>query len=68
MLFSGNFSYEIVGNTGEERLNNLYQAIENWLFDLEKYKDIVNTKFLVASAETKVVVPDVFAMSASARA
>lgn len=66
VLFSGSFSYDIASITGDERLAALYQAIENWQVDLETYKDIVNTKFLTKEAQNKVVVPDLFAMSASA--
>lgn len=66
VLFSGNFSYELVGDTGAERLQNLHQAIDNWQGDLETYKDIVNTKFLADKAKNEVVVPNLFAMSASA--
>lgn len=66
VLFSGNFSYELAGNTGSEKLISLYQALENWQADLETYKDIVNNKFLSFKVETKAVVPDLFAMSASA--
>lgn len=68
VLFSGNFSYELAGNTGSEKLSSLYQAIENWQADLKTYTDIVNNKFLAKVAEHKLVVPDLFAMSASARA
>lgn len=66
VLFSGNFSYDIASMTGSEKLQSLYQALSNWEADLTNYKDIVNTKFLAKVAETKVLIPDVFAMSASA--
>lgn len=68
VLFSGNFSYDLVGKSGEEKLPSLYQALKNWQADLDTYKDIINTKFLASEAETKAVVPDVFSMSASAKA
>lgn len=63
VLFSGNFSYDIASLTASEKLASLAQALDNWSADLETYIDIVNTKFLTSLAETKVVVPDVFAMS-----
>jgi hypothetical protein len=66
VLFSGNFSYDIAGKNGEEKLTSLYQAIENWQADVDSYKNIINTKFLASKAEPKVMVPDLFAMSASA--
>lgn len=70
VLFSGNFGYEIASNSKEEQLKNLYQALGNWQADLDTYTDIVNNKFLAKKevVETKVVVPNVFAMSASAKA
>ncbi len=68
VVFSGNFSYDITSKTGDEKLVSLYQAIENWSADLETYKEIVNNKFLTKAVEPKVVVPDIFAMSASAKA
>lgn len=46
VLFSGNFSYKIAGETTSERLQNLYQLIERWRKDLETYRDIVNHRFL----------------------
>jgi hypothetical protein len=41
-MFSGNFAYELSGNTSVEKLNHLYQLLENWQDDLENYRDIVN--------------------------
>lgn len=46
ILFSGNFPYEIVGDTPSQRLQHLSQLIENWQKDLESYREIVS-KFLV---------------------
>ncbi|NES94108.1 MAG: hypothetical protein F6K32_02585 [Desertifilum sp. SIO1I2] len=46
VLFSGNFSYNIDGEAGKEKLSSLHQAIDNWQTDLETYQEIVNTKFL----------------------
>jgi hypothetical protein len=66
VMFSGNFSYDLASLKEEERLASLYQAIENWQADLDIYRDIINTKFLPAKAEPKVVVPDTFAITATA--
>lgn len=41
-MFSGNFVYELSGNTSVEKLNHLYKLLENWQEDLEIYRDIVN--------------------------
>ena len=46
VLFSGNFSYNVVGETKEERLESLHQSLENWRIDLEIYQEIITTKFL----------------------
>lgn len=71
VLFSGNFSYDLVGNNESEKLASLYQAIENWLADIDIYKDIINTKFLASKteplAQPKVLVPDVFVMNTTAK-
>lgn len=71
VLFSGNFSYDLVGNNESEKLASLYQAIDYWQADLEIYKDIINTKFLTSKtqglAEPKVLVPDVFVMNPTAK-
>jgi len=46
VLFSGNFPYEITGDTAEERQQQLSQFINNWGKDLETYREIINGKFL----------------------
>jgi hypothetical protein len=66
ILFSGNFSYEMASLSGNEKLESLCQALNNWQADLETYQDIVNTKFLAVATENKAIVPDLFAMSAKA--
>lgn len=68
VMFSGNFSKEVIGSTGSERLESLHQAIENCQADLETYINIVITKFLTQIPENKVAVPDLFAMSSRASA
>ncbi len=46
VLFSGNFAYEIAGDTESERLHHLYQLLENWLTDLETYRELVLQQML----------------------
>jgi len=46
VLFSGNFPYEIVGNTASERWQNPHYLIEHWQEDLETYREIINHRFL----------------------
>lgn len=64
--FGGNFSYNLTGITGENKLAAIFQAIENWQADVTTYQELVNSKFLPQVVEPKVVIPDVFAMSAKA--
>jgi len=42
VLFSGNFNYDLAGNTLVSRRANLLQVIENWQVDLKTYIEIVN--------------------------
>lgn len=42
VLFTGNFLHEIAGDTLPQRLQHLYQLIDNWQKDLENYKITVN--------------------------
>lgn len=44
--FSGYFSYQILGNTFEEKQLYITQIINNWQKDLEDYLEIVNKNFL----------------------
>lgn len=46
LLFSGNFNYEIVGETPQQRLQDLRQLIGNWSQSLKTYQQLVNQKFL----------------------
>jgi hypothetical protein len=70
VLFSGNFSYDIANEDKAERLKNLYQAIDTWQADLDTYRDIVDSKFLVNQeakpTPAKPATPDVFVMATSA--
>ncbi|BAY21488.1 hypothetical protein NIES2100_12420 [Calothrix sp. NIES-2100] len=46
VLFTGNFSYAVTGNSKEEKLQSLHKLIDNWQTDLKDYVEIINTKFL----------------------
>ncbi|MEA5596980.1 hypothetical protein [Rivularia sp. UHCC 0363] len=72
VMFNGSFSYELEGETKEEKQENLHKAIENWQTDVATYSELVNNKFLAQlPQEATVEVPselqeeskDVFAMS-----
>lgn len=51
VLFSGSFQYEITGELEGEKLQHLYELLENWQPDLEAYREIVNGRFLGKEAE-----------------
>jgi hypothetical protein len=63
VLFSGNFSYNIVGNSKQERLQSLQQLIHNWQEDLKVYLEIINNKFLQSvvlladASESEQIIP-----------
>jgi len=46
VLFSGSFQYEVAGELEGEKLQHLYQLLENWQPDLEAYREIVSERFL----------------------
>ena len=46
VLFTGNFTYEIQGETAAEKQQHLFQLIDNYQPDLSDYKALVNDKFL----------------------
>jgi hypothetical protein len=51
VLFVGNFSYRVTGNTQQERIESLCQNLDHWQLDLETYQEIVNQKFLSLIAQ-----------------
>jgi len=51
VLFSGSFQYEVAGELEGEKLQHLYQLLENWQPDLEAYREIVNQRFLGKEVE-----------------
>jgi hypothetical protein len=51
VLFSGSFQYEVAGELEGEKLQHLYQLLENWQPDLEAYREIVNERFLGKEVE-----------------
>jgi hypothetical protein len=46
VLFSGNFIYEVSGETASEKVEHIYNLLELWQEDLAIYRDLVNHKFL----------------------
>lgn len=45
ILFSGNFSYGIGGDTNEKRLQSLHELLGNWVIDITTYQEIINNHF-----------------------
>jgi hypothetical protein len=68
VLFSGSFSYEVSGESSEEKLNNLIKVMGNWQTDLQEFSDLINHKFLGVSQEAASSVPDVFTINSVAAA
>ncbi|BAZ18965.1 hypothetical protein NIES4071_108500 (plasmid) [Calothrix sp. NIES-4071] len=68
VLFSGSFSYEVSGESSEEKLNNLLKVMGNWQTDLQEFCYLINHKFLGVSQETASIVPDVFTVNSVAAA
>lgn len=46
LLFSGSFNYEVTNSAASERQHQLILALQNWLTDLESFREIVNKRFL----------------------
>jgi hypothetical protein len=63
VLFSGSYSYEVSGETANEKLTNLLAVMGNWQTDLQEFSDIINHKFLGVSELSISSVPDVFTMN-----
>jgi hypothetical protein len=51
VLFSGNFLYEIQGESISERLEHINQILKNLQSDLELFWELVSHKFLGQSLE-----------------
>lgn len=55
VMFNGSFSYELEGETKEDKRKNLHKAIENWQTDVATYSELVNNKFLAQLPEEATV-------------
>lgn len=51
VVFSGNFNYELMGNTQQERQEDLLEIISNWQTNLDTYQELINDKFLAHLSE-----------------
>ncbi|MEG4506107.1 hypothetical protein QUA81_20895 [Microcoleus sp. F6_B4] len=50
-LFSGNFSYQIAGNTPERRSQQLHRLLNNWQDELKIFRELVLGRFLGKSVK-----------------
>lgn len=79
VIFSGSFSYQVIGNVSEQKLAFVSQVIGNWYTDITAFSSLVNDKFLadatgnISLAEAAVEVAqgnsdgsDLFAVGAGA--
>ena len=79
VIFSGSFSYQVVGNSVEQKLGFVNQVVGNWFTDITAFSSLVNDKFLadvtgnISLAEAAVQVAennsdgsDLFAVGAGA--
>ncbi|BAY84312.1 hypothetical protein NIES267_38080 [Calothrix parasitica NIES-267] len=46
VIFSGSFSYQVIGKTVEQKLSYVNQVIGNWFTDITAFSSLVNDKFL----------------------
>ncbi|MEL6462647.1 MAG: hypothetical protein AAFQ91_31220 [Cyanobacteria bacterium J06621_15] len=46
VIFSGSFSYQVIGKTVEQKLGYVNQVIGNWFTDITAFSSLVNDKFL----------------------
>lgn len=63
ILFAGNFHYELTGESAEERLQHLHQALDNWQSDFATYQKLIDGKFLAGRRETSDSVLPALAIS-----
>ena len=79
VIFSGSFSYQVIGNSVEQKLGFVNQVVGNWFTDITAFSSLVNDKFLadvtgnISLAEAAVQVAennsdgsDLFAVGAGA--
>lgn len=64
VMFSGKFNYTIDGETSDEKLLQLHQALATVQDDLTLYADLITNKFLEQTANS-IGVPNLFALSAA---
>jgi hypothetical protein len=61
ILFSGNFSYDMSELDDIAKAEKMNHLIGNWQSDVDSFRDLINTKFLMHATDTVVAVPNLFA-------
>ena len=46
VMFYGNFSYKVTGNTTADKVKNTYQLLDQWPEDFSIFQDLIRNKFL----------------------
>jgi hypothetical protein len=58
IVFNGNFDYNVVAETVEERLPKLNQAIGKWQQDVARFQDLIDGRFSIGiEAESRLAIP-----------
>ncbi|WP_299485891.1 hypothetical protein [Acaryochloris sp. IP29b_bin.137] len=52
VIFSGNFSYPVIGDAKEKRLHSIKERIELWQTSVTTFQQLINEHFLEVSNET----------------
>lgn len=58
LLFAGNFTYGIAGDSAEGRLKHLHQVIENWQSDVATYQELIDCRFLAMGKDDVIAIRD----------
>lgn len=63
VLFSGNFSYDLMNQPEGDRLRLLKERINAWQGDLDAYRDLINAKFLSMVRPESAHIPDLLSVA-----
>ncbi|HAG80644.1 MAG TPA: hypothetical protein DCL61_05620 [Cyanobacteria bacterium UBA12227] len=63
VVFTGNFHYDVAGESAEERLKLLHQILDNSQKDFLTYRELIDSKFLAGSRDDIVSVLPAVAIS-----
>lgn len=46
VMFNGGFSYQVIGNSEQEKLDFINRVVGNWFTDITTFSSLINNKFL----------------------